>query len=135
MSDKQDSGKEKLKDAVFTYIKKKYKVLPEYPWKRYPDNAVFRHSDNNKWFALVMEVGGDKLGLNNADYIPVINVNWSASVMFSNIRKGILSFTCINTLPPRWKGWAETAYWLSLRGPRSLHVIRPDSFGKPGWNN
>ena len=74
MSDKQDSGKEKLKDAVFTYIKKKYKVSPEYPWKRYPDNAVFRHSDNNKWFALVMEVGGDKLGLNNADYIPVINV-------------------------------------------------------------
>ena len=74
MSDKQDSGKEKLKDAVFTYIKKKYKVSPEFPWKRYPDNAVFRHSDNNKWFALVMEVGGDKLGLNNADYIPVINV-------------------------------------------------------------
>ena len=74
MLDKQGSGKEKLKDAVFTYIKKKYKVSPEFPWKRYPDNAVFRHSDNNKWFALVMEVGGDKLGVNNADYIPVINV-------------------------------------------------------------
>lgn len=74
MLDKQDSGKEKMKDAVFTYIKKKYKVSPEFPWKRFPDNAVFRHGDNNKWFALVMEVGGDKLGLNNADYIPVINV-------------------------------------------------------------
>lgn len=63
-----------MKDAVFTYIKKKYKVLPEYPWKRYPDNAVFRHSDNNKWFALVMEVAGDKLGMSTTDYIPVINL-------------------------------------------------------------
>ncbi len=63
-----------MKDAVFAYIKKKYKVLPEYPWKRYPDNAVFRHGDNNKWFALVMEVTGDKLGMSTTDYIPVINL-------------------------------------------------------------
>ena len=63
-----------MKDAVYAYIKKKYKVLPEYLWKRYPGNAVFRHGDNNKWFALVMEVSGDKLGLDTADDIPVINL-------------------------------------------------------------
>ena len=50
-----------MKEKVFAYIKKKYKASPEYPWKRYTDNAVFRHGDNNKWFALVMEVSGDKL--------------------------------------------------------------------------
>ncbi len=63
-----------MKDAVFAYIKKKYKVSPEYPWKRYPDNAVFRHGDNNKWFALVMEVNRDKLGQETSDVIPVINL-------------------------------------------------------------
>lgn len=63
-----------MKDAVFAYIKKKYKVLPEYPWKRSPDNAVFRHGENNKWFALVMEVTGDKLGMSTTDCIPVINL-------------------------------------------------------------
>ena len=63
-----------MKDKVFDYIKKKYKVSPEYPWKRYPGNAVFRHGDNNKWFALVMEVSGDKLGVDTADYIPAINL-------------------------------------------------------------
>ena len=63
-----------MKDAVFAYIKKKYKVSPEYPWKRYPDYAVFRHGDNNKWFALVMEVSGDKLGQETADDIPAINL-------------------------------------------------------------
>ena len=63
-----------MKDKVFDYIKKKYKVSPDYPWKKYPENAVFRHGDNNKWFALAMEVSGDKLGANTADYIPVINL-------------------------------------------------------------
>ena len=56
------SAMELLRNSVFEYIKKKYSVSPEYPWKRDNTSAVFRHSDNNKWFALVMEVGKDKLG-------------------------------------------------------------------------
>ena len=52
-----------MREEIFTYIKKKYKVSPEYPWGKYENNAVFRHSDNQKWFALEMEVGRDKLGL------------------------------------------------------------------------
>ena len=63
-----------MKNEVFAYIKKKYKTLPEYPWKKYPDYAVFRHGDNNKWFALVMEVPGDKLGMITSDLIPVVNL-------------------------------------------------------------
>ena len=51
-----------MREAVFEYIKKKYKVSPEYPWAKYDSNAVFRHTDNKKWFALVMEVQRDKLG-------------------------------------------------------------------------
>ncbi|SEM11142.1 Predicted DNA-binding protein, MmcQ/YjbR family [Butyrivibrio sp. ob235] len=63
-----------MKDKVFAYIKKKYKVLPEYPWRKYDSNAVFRHADNNKWFALVMDVGRDKLGLVGSDSVAVINL-------------------------------------------------------------
>ena len=63
-----------MREAVSVYIKKKYKVSPEYPWRKYDSNAVFRHVDNNKWFALVMDVGGDKLGLETADYVSVINL-------------------------------------------------------------
>ena len=62
------------RQTVFDYIQKKYKVQPEYPWRRYDSNAVFRHADNNKWFALVMDVQGDKVGLNSADYVDVINL-------------------------------------------------------------
>ncbi len=63
-----------MKEKVFAYIKKKYKASPEYLWKRYPDYAVFRHSDNNKWFALQAAVPGEKLGVGGEELIEVINV-------------------------------------------------------------
>ena len=60
--------------TVFDYIKKKYKTLPEYPWKKYDSNAVFRHADNKKWFALVMDVQREKLGLSGREYVSVVNL-------------------------------------------------------------
>ncbi len=62
------------RQTVFEYIKKKYKTLPEYPWRTYDSNAVFRHDDNKKWFALVMDVQRDKLGLPGTDLVDVINL-------------------------------------------------------------
>ena len=63
-----------MKDSVFVYIKKKYKTSPEYLWKRYPEYAVFRHADNNKWFALQAAVPGDKLGIDRDEPVQIINV-------------------------------------------------------------
>ena len=63
-----------FKEKVFKYIKKEYGVEPDYPWGKYPENAVFRHEDNKKWFALVMTVSKDKLGLSGTDDVDVINV-------------------------------------------------------------
>ena len=62
------------RETLFKFIKKKYGASPEYPWKRYPGNAVFRHGDNNKWFALVMDVDASKLGLPGGSYVDVINL-------------------------------------------------------------
>lgn len=62
------------RQTLYDYIKDKYKSSPEYPWKRYPDNAVFRHSDNSKWFALVMTVEMTKLGLHSPDPVDVVNL-------------------------------------------------------------
>ncbi len=51
-----------MRQAVYDYIQKKYKVKPEYLWRRYPDYAVFRHTDNSKWFALAASVRKDIFG-------------------------------------------------------------------------
>lgn len=81
-----------MRETVFSYIKKKYKVSPEYPWAKYDSNAVFRHSDNRKWFALVMNVGRDKLGLSGYESVDVINLKID-DMMFRDVllhEKGIL---------------------------------------------
>lgn len=63
-----------MRQTVFDYIKKEYKVLPDYPWEQHDGSAVFRHSDSRKWFALVMSVQKSKLGLPYADYVDAINL-------------------------------------------------------------
>ena len=63
-----------MRKKVFDYIKKKYKASPEYPWKRFPNYAVFRHDDNNKWFALVADVEASKLGRPGEEMLDVINL-------------------------------------------------------------
>ena len=63
-----------MRQKIINYIKKKYKSSPEYLWKKYPDYAVFRHEDNNKWFALQAPVSKDKLGLEGNEIVEVINV-------------------------------------------------------------
>ncbi len=62
------------RQTITDHIKKKYKVAPEYLWKRYPDYVVFRHEDNNKWFALTTGVSGAKLGMAGDDPVDVINL-------------------------------------------------------------
>lgn len=66
-----------IREKVFAWIKKKYKASPEYLWARYPGDAVFRHSDNQKWFALIMSVPGNKLGLNTGEIVDILNVKIS----------------------------------------------------------
>lgn len=62
------------RQTVYDYIKKKYKAVPEYPWQKYPGHAVFRHKDNNKWFALQAGISGDKVGVPEKEYVDVINL-------------------------------------------------------------
>lgn len=60
------------REEVFAYVKKKYGTEPDYPWM--DQNAVLRHADNKKWYALVLSVGADKLGLTKEETVDVINV-------------------------------------------------------------
>jgi len=50
------------REELEKYISEEYGVGGEYPWIDYPENEVFRHNGNKKWFALLMRVSEDKLG-------------------------------------------------------------------------
>lgn len=65
------------RDQLFEYIRKKFRAFPEYLWLRYPNYAVFRHVDNRKWFALVMDVRRSNLGLDGDEIVDILNVKLS----------------------------------------------------------
>ena len=63
-----------LRDRLFAWAKKKYGTAPEHLWLRYPNYAVLRHGDNQKWFALVMDVPRDRLGLDGEEIVDILDV-------------------------------------------------------------
>lgn len=68
---------ETLFDSVCSYIKKEYDTDPEYLWSRFPGYAVFRHLDNRKWFAIIMDVPRNRLGLEGDERVDIINLKLS----------------------------------------------------------
>lgn len=63
-----------LRDMVLEYTADHYHTDPEYLWKSFPDYAVLRHSDNKKWYALIMAVPRKKLGFSDDGFTDVLNV-------------------------------------------------------------
>lgn len=56
------------------YIGETYNTGPDYPWEDTPDGAVFRHGNNKKWFAVILRVKRDRLGLPGPGDIDVVNL-------------------------------------------------------------
>lgn len=63
-----------MREEVFRYIKEKYNIEPDYPFSTAPTYPVLRHRDNRKWFALIMDVPREKLGLKGDEAVDIINV-------------------------------------------------------------
>ena len=63
-----------LRDEVLGYIKEKYKAEPEYRWKRYPTDAIVRHSDNRKWFDIFMKISYEKIDREKSGMVDILNV-------------------------------------------------------------
>lgn len=56
------------------YIADIYGAEAEYPWIKYSDYAVFRHANNKKWFAVIMDIPKSKLGLPDDEMICIMNL-------------------------------------------------------------
>lgn len=63
-----------MREEIFQYVKKKYKTSPDYPFRTAPTYPVLRHADSRKWFALIMDIPREKLGLTSTEYVDIINV-------------------------------------------------------------
>ena len=67
------------REELEAYILNHYSTEPDYPWADTPRAAVFRHAGNRKWFALIMEVPRDKLGLAGTEKLDIVDIElWIA---------------------------------------------------------
>ena len=62
------------RSEIFGYALKKYGAKPDYPFKAYRNYAVLRHSDDEKWFGLVMNVPREKLGLEGEGEVDILDI-------------------------------------------------------------
>ena len=56
-----------------TYIERTYGVIGECLFAKDPATCVFRHKGNRKWFAIIMHIPKQKLGLTDAGSMDVVN--------------------------------------------------------------
>jgi len=109
------SGETMRRETLFKYARQHYQAEPEYLWRNLPGYAVLRHHDGKKWFAVVMNVPGSKLGLAGEEDIDVLEVKVRPEHIGSLRQKeGILPAYHMNK-----------AHWISivLAGPLSPEEI------------
>ena len=63
-----------IKQQLFEYCLDTYSTSPDYPFDEDFETAVLRHSDNRKWYAIVMRVSRSKFGLDSDEIIDVVNL-------------------------------------------------------------
>ena len=59
---------------ILAYALEKYGTQPEYLWITDPSYAVLRHSDGDRWYAVIMDVPADRLGLQADGKLDIMNV-------------------------------------------------------------
>lgn len=62
------------KQEILDYARQKYGTVPDYPWLKYPQYAVLRHKKSRKWYGLILEVTGEKLGLAEKEKLEILNL-------------------------------------------------------------
>ena len=62
------------KQAFLDYCHSVYGTSPDYPFDEDFETAVLRHSENRKWFAIVMKVSRRKFGFDSDEIIDVVNL-------------------------------------------------------------
>ena len=79
------------RERITQYMQDAYGTEAEYLWADSPDSAVFRHPASKKWYAIIMRVLPERLGLQGEQALDVMNVKCSTIMIGSLLStKGFL---------------------------------------------
>ncbi len=80
-----------MREEIEKYINENYDNLQEYPWDDAPTYSTFKHKDNKKWFALIMNVPFKYLKIEKDENVDVINLkNYPEIIGSLRMEEGIL---------------------------------------------
>ena len=65
------------------YIFDAFSVEPDYPFPRDEVTCVFRHTDNRKWFGIIMKIPYRTLGMNRDGETDIVNIKCDPVLMGS----------------------------------------------------
>lgn len=96
--------KQLQRERLTRYMQDTYGTEAEYLWADTPDCAVFCHPSSKKWYAIIMTVRSDRLGLPGEELVDVMNVRCGAIMTGSLLsQKGFLPAYHMNK-----------NYWISI---------------------
>lgn len=79
------------RERITQYIQTTYGTQAEYLWADSPGNAIFRHPASKKWYAALMRVLPEKLGLAGEEALDVMDIRCSTIMIGSLLStKGFL---------------------------------------------
>ena len=86
------------------YISETFSATGEQFFAKYPSFRVFRHLDNRKWFAVIMDIPRKNLGMPGEGEISVVNLKCDTRLIGS-----------FREEPGIFPGWhMNKAHWLSV---------------------
>ena len=59
---------------LISHVDARYGDALEFLWQKFPDNAIWRRKDNEKWYAALLTVSRRKLGQNSDEKIEILDL-------------------------------------------------------------
>lgn len=72
------------RERIMEYVQNRFGADPEHLWAKYPNYVVFRQPASRKWFAAIMDIPRNRLGLDGDGPVDVMDVK-CGSVMVGSL--------------------------------------------------
>lgn len=59
---------------ILKYVDENYNTEPEHLWETFPNYEVLRHRRNKKWYAVIMDIPQNKIGLAGDKIVDILDV-------------------------------------------------------------
>ena len=107
------------REGLLSYAQEQFGAEPEHLWAKYPNYVVLRHGNNRKWYAAIMDVPRNKLGLPGEGTVDVMDVKCGPLLLGSLLGEpGFLPAYHMNK-----SNWVSVLLDGSVPREKAIHVL------------